>query len=222
MRTAEFSTSNQFRRVENGTRAIEDGVLLEEGGYRVRCLALDHGITSLAFRIDEPMHINVWRNRLAEMGLGVGPWLREAKAAIISGSPDDKEIEAVWSENGETRKARPTVGVLKERAITLEAGQKVAYVVDTVFTPSNADKIVSFARNVDLLFIEAAFLNEDAARAADRFHLTAAQAGEIARQAGARKLIPFHFSPRYVSEEDRLRQEAIDAFEGHISILSPG
>src|SRR6185369_14982106 len=36
----------------------------------------------------------------------------------------------------------------------------------------------------------------------------------LARQAGARRLVPFHFSPKYAEEGDRLAQEAQAAFEG--------
>jgi len=34
----------------------------------------------------------------------------------------------------------------------------------------------------------------------------------LARQAGVKRLVPFHFSPRYGGEEERLRREAEDAF----------
>ena len=166
---AEFSTKNRFRRVEKETRITEDGVIFDEDGYQVRALAVDHQIPSLAFRIDEPVHVDVWRNRLAEMHLGVGPWLRDAKAAIIRGAPDDTEIDAVWFDNGEAQRAQPTIGALRNEALTVSDGQQVAYVVDTVFTPENAEKIIAFVKGVDLLFIEAAFLSEDAERAADRF-----------------------------------------------------
>ena len=218
--SAEFSTKNQFRRVVKEARRAEDGMVFDEGGYQVRALAVDHQIPCLAFRIDEPVHVNVWRNRLAEMHLGVGPWLREAKAAIIRGAPDDSEIEAAWLGNGEVQRAQPTIGSLRNKALSVSDGQRVAYVVDTVFTPKNAERIIAFVKGVDLLFIEAAFLSEDAERAADRFHLTAAQAGEIGRRAGVRKIIPFHFSPRYADEERRLREEVMEAFGGSLALLT--
>jgi len=36
--------------------------------------------------------------------------------------------------------------------------------------------------------------------------------GQIARQAKARNVEPFHFSPRYVGEEERMLKEVMAAF----------
>ena len=51
-------------------------------------------------------------------------------------------------------------------------------------------------------------------QATRRYHLTARQAGWLARDAGVRRLVPFHFSPKHSEEADRLVQEAMEAFGG--------
>ena len=79
---------------------------------------------------------------------------------------------------------------------------------------SNSAKILALAGGADELFIETAFLQEDAALAAERRHLTAAQAGMLARQAGAVRVVPFHFSPRYMGRENELRREVEAAWRG--------
>ncbi|MFP5344880.1 MAG: MBL fold metallo-hydrolase, partial [Gammaproteobacteria bacterium] len=91
-------------------------------------------------------------------------------------------------------------------------GQKVAYVTDVIYHPENARRIVELARVADLLFIECAFLEEDAEHAMEKYHLTARQAGALARAANAKRVIPFHFSPKYASQPERLTQELEQAF----------
>jgi ribonuclease Z len=50
--------------------------------------------------------------------------------------------------------------------------------------------------------------------AAEKFHLTTFQAGELARRAEVKQVVPFHFSPRYACKEERLRREVQEAFAG--------
>ena len=93
-------------------------------------------------------------------------------------------------------------------------GQKIAYVVDNQYNESNAERIIRLARNADLFYCESAFAEADKDKATERFHLTATQAGLLARKAQVKRFIPFHFSLRYQSEPNRLRQEALAAFAG--------
>jgi ribonuclease Z len=91
-------------------------------------------------------------------------------------------------------------------------GQKIAYVVDLAYDQQNIGNVIALARNADQLFIEAPFLDVDANIAAERRHLTAHQAGHIAKQARVGRLIPFHFSARYRDRADELTREAEEAF----------
>ncbi|NDP40897.1 MAG: hypothetical protein GZ093_19585, partial [Rhodoferax sp.] len=118
---------NRFRAEPLEARHLPGGVLLDEPALRVRAAFLDHGTPCLGFAVEEKIHVNVWKNRLAELGLAVGPWLK--------------------------------------------------------------------------------FLDQDADHAARKHHLTARQAGSIARAAGAKLVTPFHFSPRYADREADLRRE---------------
>ena len=73
------------------------------------------------------------------------------------------------------------------------------------------------SRDADLLFVEAAFLERDAEHGRRKFHLTARQAGEIARAANAGCVIPLHFSPRYMGEDVALlRAEVAAAYGGKV------
>ena len=98
--------------------------------------------------------------------------------------------------------------------LTVTAGQKIAYVTDVADTPANRAAIVALVQNADILFIEAAFAGADAALARERAHLTTTAAGEIAREANVRRVEPFHFSPRYAGEQERMLAEVMAAFRG--------
>jgi ribonuclease Z len=50
--------------------------------------------------------------------------------------------------------------------------------------------------------------------AAGRAHLTTSAAGQIGREAGVRRIEPFHFSARYEGEEERMLCETMAAFAG--------
>jgi ribonuclease Z len=99
-------------------------------------------------------------------------------------------------------------------ALTVTPGQKIAYVTDAADTAANRRAIIALAHDADLLFIEAAFTEADVALASERAHLTTAAAGQIARAAGVRRVEPFHFSPRYAGEDERMLNEVMAAFAG--------
>ena len=59
------------------------------------------------------------------------------------------------------------------------------------------DEAVELAAGADLLVIEATFRSDEEELARYAGHLTAADAGRIAAEAGVRKLVLTHFSQRY-------------------------
>jgi ribonuclease Z len=211
-RRATFRCRGAFRREQEASFAIADGVLLDEEMFRVRALTLDHKTPCMAFALEEKSHVNIWKNRLAERGLATGPWLRELKQAVMRGEPDATPFRVWWHEQGTLREEHIPLGELKADILRIVPGQKVAYVTDVVYHERNAARIVELARGADVLFIESTFLQQDAARAAGKFHLTARQAGLLARAAGAKSVIPFHFSPTCSGEEERVREELEQAF----------
>jgi ribonuclease Z len=206
-RRARFRCRAGFRREAEEELALADGVLVDEAMFRVRCTILDHKTPCLGFALEEKAHVNVWKNRLAEMGLPMGPWLRELKQAILQGEPDDTPFRVWWKEDRQIRETLLPLKQLKARILRIVPGQKISYVTDLVYHPENARKVIELACGSDLLFIEAGFLQQDAERAAQKFHLTAWQAATLAREAGAKNVIPLHFSPCYSDREALLRQE---------------
>lgn len=210
-RRATFRCRAAFRR-ENDTELTPGEVLVDEPLFRVRATLLDHRTPCLAFALEETAHANVWKNRLFERGLAPGPWLQEAKRAVLRGDPDDTLLRTEWRENGEIHAGQISVGELRRDIVRIVPGEKIAYVTDAVYHAENARRIIALARDADLLFIESTFLDEHRERAAEKRHLTARQAGELARAAHAKQVVSFHFSPIYREDEQRLRDELNQAF----------
>ena len=214
LRRAQFRCHGRFAREELEEQATVDGVLLDDENIRVRATPLDHDIPCLAFALEEKMHINVWKNRLHEFGLPTGPWLQELKRQVRQGADDATPILIHWRDHAGAHDKTLPLGILRTQVLRIVPGQKLAYVVDAVYHPENAQRILDLAHAADILFIESVFLERDMERAAGRFHLTARQAGTLARAAGVNRLVTMHFSPRYSDEPDVLRCEAEAAFLG--------
>jgi ribonuclease Z len=192
-----------------------DGTLVEDRSFRVKGVFLDHRIPCLAFRFEETWRINVMKNALAEMGLPTGKWLMAFKEQIMRHAADDTPIRIWWNdESGNIQEQWMPLGSLRERVIRITPGKRIVYVTDVIFHQENAERIIELADGADLLFIEATFLHADADRAKEKYHLTAMQAGSLARQAHAKRMILFHFSPKYRGSEDALLDEASAAFYG--------
>jgi len=208
--------------------AVEDlgprpfaGVLYDEPAFAVHAVHLDHKIPCLGFALIEHAHLNVRPDALERLGIPAGPWLNELKAAIRRQQPDDTRIVARWHAEGSERTAELRLGELRDRLVVETAGQRLAYVVDTLFSRANVAKIVELARHADVFFCESLFLDADRDQALKRHHLTARQAGSLARLAAVSRLEVFHFSPRYDGMADRLYAEAAAAFSGELALDEP-
>jgi ribonuclease Z len=203
---ARFRTRTGFAREPLPPGRVEDGVLADEETFRVRCAMLDHRTPCLGFAVEEKTHVNVWKNRLADLGLEVGPWVAELKRAALRGAADDTPVFATWRDRDGVHERTLPFKALKH-ALEFVRGQKIAYVTDVVYHAANLARIEALAREADVLFIESVFLEADVAHATQKQHLTAHQAGTIAKAAGARDVISFHFSPRYAERAAELHAE---------------
>lgn len=223
VRRAVFRATQAFRLQVAPTRPLSDGVLLDEPAFLVRVAHLDHKIYSLGFALEEKSHFNVDKDLLDRLGVPTGPWLSTAKQALRRKEPDDFVVTAQWRQkDGTEQQLDFPLREVRGQLIKETRGQKIAYVVDTIYTPENAAQIAALARGADVFFCESPFLNEDEDQATKRHHLTARQAGLLGRAAAARKLVVFHFSPRYAGQAERIYHEAHEAFQGHEEHLRDG
>jgi len=176
------------------------------------------------------------RPQAVDAGLAGRPWSVETSAGRLTALPLRHSLETYGYRlvEPDTRRmlperlaahgiAGPAVGQLQRTgrrgAVTLDdvsaprPGQRFAFVMDTAL----CDNVFALADGADLLVIESTFLSEDRDLAAFVGHLTAGQAGSVARQAGVRTLVLTHFSQRY-QDTSRFREEAAAEFAGEIVV----
>jgi ribonuclease Z len=150
----------------------EAGAVPGGGAFSLRCAWLRHGVDALGWRIEEPPGRRMLPERLDALGVH-GPDIGRLRR--------DGSIDA----GGRT--------VHLEDVSAHRPGQSFAFIMDTAW----CDAAVELASGADLVVCESTFLSgeEDLARAYG--HLTARQAGQLAADAGARRLVLTHFSQRH-------------------------
>lgn len=172
-------------------------VLIDDRALTVTSFPLYHRVPAVGFRFSEKpkgRHINGEMARFHGVPNYFMNSLRQGEDFI---KPDGTVIP-----NGQlTHAASPSVSY--------------AYCTDTM-----ADRrIVASIRGTDTIFFDSTYGDDEAHLAVPRGHSTARQAGEMARRAGARRLILGHFSKRYSNEEPLARQ-ATEEFPGGEVILA--
>ena len=90
-----------------------------------------------------------------------------------------------------------------------EEDKKISFVYDTSFNK----KVTSFVKNSNLLICEATFDSELEDMAKEKKHLTAGQAGKIAKESNSEKLILTHISERYSKDVSKLLKDAKKFFK---------
>jgi len=215
-RHARFESVRAFAR--DGERVREAAgeepsrdVLHDDPLFRVRATIVDHEMPVLAFAIEEKAQVRVAVDRIAAAGLATGAWLRTLKQAVLAGAPDDVVIDLAWRDRDGEHAERRAVGELRHLVLDTVPGRRIGYVTDLRFTPDNVARLEALLFDADLLYIESVFSEADRDQAARKNHLTARQAGEIARLVRAKRVVPFHFSPRYRGAETALLAELEDA-----------
>ncbi len=136
--------------------------------------ALEHGVGCYGYRLQEDDGRRMLPEQLAQAGVrGPAVGLLQRQGEITVGGRN----------------------VRLEEVSEARSGQAFALVMDT----RPCAGAMRLARGVDLLVCESTYLNAEACEAHDHYHMTATDAAELARDAGARRLVLTHFSQRYAS-----------------------
>lgn len=164
-------------------------VLLQTADFQVSYLPLNHKTPSFGYCFLETDSFNVQKEALAAFGLTPGPWVAALKTQAL-----DPDAHSTPLQVGDQTY---TIGWLSQQLLVRKPGIKLTYLTDFRLDDAQLDQIAAFARASDLLYCESAFMEHDRDKAHRTFHLTAREAGLLARAAEAKRLVIFHFSRRY-------------------------
>ncbi|MZH02083.1 MAG: ribonuclease Z [Nitrospinae bacterium] len=209
-----FRAIERFQLSDERKDPFLDGMILDEPTFSVRAAILEHRVPCLGFALEEKPHVNIDKDRLESMKAVPGSWLNELKKSVLNDDSESSLIEVPFKKPGGFRVENIPLRQLKNDLVEIFPGQKIGYVVDTVFNDRNRKKIVGLVESADIFFCESPFLADEEERGQARYHLTSRQAGTLAREAGVKKLQVFHFSSRHKDCREQFYNEAQEAFQG--------
>ena len=198
IKKAVFKCKKKFKLEEKEPVNIYKNIIVKEDDHIVRGIVLDHKTPSISYILEENFHINILKTMLEKYNLPTGKWLTYLKDCIYN----NKLNEVIEIEDKKFH-----VKELMDNITKITPGQKVTYITDIVFSRNNIRKLKQHIGNTTFLYIEASFLNRERKRAKERWHLTAKQAGYIAKIARAKKVFPFHISPIHIGEYNEIKKE---------------
>jgi ribonuclease Z len=170
----------------------EAGVVDDWGGLRLEAERLDHGPETYGWRVVEDDGRRMLPDRLAALGVGGADVGRLQRQGVLT--LGDRRVEL-------------------DEVSVLRPGQRIGFVMDTRVC-AGAEAL---ADQADLLITESTFRSADAHLAEAYGHLTAEQAGRLARSGGARRLALTHYSQRY-PDESVFAEEARAVFDDVVAL----
>lgn len=148
--------------------------------YSLKTHPLNHSVPTVGFRLEETEDIHFLPEKLNSAKV-VGPMVGELKR------------------KGQIRCENRIVRL--EDVSVPRPGSIFAFIMDTRPCPGAVD----LAKDADLLVMEATYTSEHQKQANLFLHATAADAAEIASEAGAHRLALTHFSQRYLNVDQHLQ-----------------
>ncbi len=158
-------------------------------GFQIRSIPLAHTRVCVGYILEEETRPGVFfPEKAMELGVPRGPmWSRLQQGERVT--LDDGTVIEPSQVMGDPR-----------------PGRKFSYITDSTRTPGLADEV----RGSDLLICEGMFESELSQAAHEKGHMTAEDAGKLARDAGGVKQMGLiHYSPRYTNRQlKKLQKEA--------------
>lgn len=177
--------------------AKDKTLVYEDKVLEVHAFPLKHRINCFGFLLKEkPRLLNIIPEKIEEFDLSLAEIYRAKLGEDIERADE----------------------VIPNIELTLPPLQLLQYAYCSDTLP--VSQLAEWIRDVDLLYHEATFTEQQADRAVKTMHSTARQAAEIAKSANAGKLILGHFSARF-GDTSPILNEAMEVFE-NVSCVEDG
>ena len=164
------------------------GKFIDEKDFYVIAEKMSHGANCNAYSFIEKDKLRINKGKLKKLGV---------KGKIIGRLTRGRNIK--WK--GRHVKAKDVTYKQK--------GKKITIIMDTRIN----NKAITLAKDSDLLIMESCYMEDNRDLAKRYGHLTAEQAGEIAKKSKSKKLIISHISQRYSKDEKKVLNEAKRVFK---------
>ena len=173
---------------------VESGIFFDGGGFALESQQMEHGIPCNAYSFILKDKRRLDKKKLKKLKLPNSSLLKELQQGrdIIFNGKKIKTKDVSY----------------------IEKGKKIAFVLDSALNP----RAYSIAKNADLLVSEASFSSAEKEQAREYRHLTAQEAAQIAKKAGAKKLVLTHLSQRYEHDPKIILNEAKKTFKNSILV----
>ncbi len=166
-----------------------DGKFFETDDFYLESEKMEHGIQTNAYNFVIKDKLRIDKKKLSKLKIPSGPLLKSLK--------EGKGI----THNGKK---------FKSKDLTYEEkGKKVSFVLDTRYNP----RIKNFVKRADVFICESSFGSDLKDFAKEKLHMTAEQAGKVAKEAKVKKLFLTHISQRYELNQKILLSDARKNFK---------
>lgn len=177
-------------------------IVREYRDFEVRSFKTAHDNSSHGFVIDENMRSGRFMIKKVKEKYGLEPGPKYSKL---------KNGENVETSDGTVVPSNDVVGEKRP-------GRTIVYTGDT----RKSENTIKNSKDADLLIHESTFSQEDSDKASETYHSTAREAAEVAKEAGVRKLVLTHISPRYGGNRLKLENEAKNHFKRDVRVAEDG
>lgn len=164
----------------------EEGIVVQDAKFTIEAYFLRHGVDNLGWRITEPDTRKFDKEKLKAAGVqGLMVQELEKKGSLLIA---DKIVTL-------------------DEVSHIRKGDTLAVAIDTL-PCENAHRL---AKGAKLFLCESTYLERHKQLAKEHYHMTAKQAAQIAKEAGAQELVLTHFSARY-QDLSEFEKEAREIF----------